>query len=510
VHASTAGGKGQVILVYAVAAKMRMSGSANCNRALRLMVICDENSEEGDADRTRGIGRLSQESRSVSLRQQTERISAYYKHCSRPNVGGLAFKCMLRPAEPGLKPIKLRGAVSVDPRKEDFFTRVIEYRKQNKANDRLQHFLKILANSSSYGTYLELNPVKIDASKRPKITVYSGEHIFEQPAPDTIEQPGSFYFPLLGALITSGGRLLLAMIERCVRDADGTYLCCDTDALIIVASKDGGLVPMPDGAPPLWALSWSEVERITKRFDSLSPYNRDIVPHLLRLTDENYDKSGAQRQLFGLSIAAKRYALYTTKCGGDPYCGHRNCVTIVDPKAHGLIFFALNDERENGLPKWWWELWRFLLALEFGQIIEPGFNVVMVGGRAINAETLNDADGQPSWISLPAMMKMRISTPHYLEQMKGKATPFGFVLHPRTRDKLKLTLLTPFSKNRAGWAHCVCINTHDGKTYRLDELSPADIVTLGDILCGYIQHPEIKSLGTERNARLIRVACCAG
>jgi hypothetical protein len=29
----------------------------------------------------------------------------------------------------------------------------------------------------------------------------------------------------------------------------------------------------------------------------------------------------------------------------------------------------------------------------------------------------------------------------------------------------------------------------------LNEFSRADIVTLGDILCGYIQHPEIKSLG---------------
>jgi hypothetical protein len=77
------------------------------------------------------------------------------------------------------------------------------------------------------------------------------------------------------------------------------------------------------------------------------------------------------------------------------------------------------------------------------------------------------------------------------------ATPFGFVLHPRTRDKLKLTLLTPLSKNRARWAQSECINTYDGKTYRLDELSPADIVTLGDVLCGYIQHPEIKSLGPD-------------
>jgi hypothetical protein len=355
-----------------------------------------------------------------------------------------------------------------------------------------------------------LNPVKIDSSKRPKITVYSGEHIQEQPAPDTIEQPGSFYFPLLGALITSGGRLLLAMIERCVHDAGGTYLCCDTDALIIVASKEGGWVRLPEGTPPVKALSWSEVDQIARRFDSLSPYNHKDVPHLLRLTDENYDEKGNQRQLFGLSIAAKRYALYTTKCRRR-CCGHRKCVTVVDPKAHGLIFFAPSEKRENGLPKWWWELWRFLLALEFKQIIRPDFNVVMVAGRAMDADALHDIDGQPSWIALPAMMKMRISTPLYLDQMKGQASPFGFVLHPRTRDKLKLTLLTPFSKNRAGWAHSVCVNTHDGKTYLLNEFSRADIVTLGDILCAMSSTLKSNRSGRmEKNAKLIRADCCAG
>jgi hypothetical protein len=53
------------------------------------------------------------------------------------------------------------------------------------------------------------------------------------------------------------------------------------------------------------------------------------------------------------------------------------------------------------------------------------------------------------------------------------------------------------SADLAGWEDSICVNTHDGKTYRLDELSPADIVTLGDILCGYVQHPEIKSLGPD-------------
>jgi hypothetical protein len=62
---------------------------------------------------------------------------------------------------------------------------------------------------------------------------------------------------------------------------------------------------------------------------------------------------------------------------------------------------------------------------------------------------------------------------------------------------LKLTLLTPFSKDRATWAHSLCINTHDGRVYRLDELPRAGVITLGDILCGYLQHAEVKSLGPD-------------
>jgi hypothetical protein len=58
-------------------------------------------------------------------------------------------------------------------------------------------------------------------------------------------------------------------------------------------------------------------------------------------------------------------------------------------------------------------------------------------------------------------------------------------------------LLTPFSKKREGWAHSLCVNTHDGKVYRLEELPSADVISLGDILCGYVNHPEIKSLGPD-------------
>jgi hypothetical protein len=406
-----------------------------------------------------------------------------------------AFRIVPNGKQRGLRPVKLRSAVSIDPRKTDFFTRVIEYRKQNASDDRLQHFLKILANSTSYGTYLELNPLKTSPRNGSKITVYSGDREFSLPMPDVIEQPGSFYFPLLGALITAGGRLLLAMIERAVRDAGGTYLCCDTDSLTIVASKTGGPVQMPDGAEPINAITWAQVDQIRNRFDSLAPYDRKIVPHLLRLTDNNYDENGEVCQIFGLSIAAKRYVIYATRCG-RAYCSHRKCVTVINPKAHGLIFFAPNEQRVHDLPKWWWELWRFILALEFRQILEPEFNALLVAGRVLNAGTATDVEGVPWWITLPAMMKMRMSTPHYLGQMKNQASPFGFVLHPRTRDDLKLTLLTPFSKDRAAWGHSSCINTRDGSKYLLHQLSHG-VITLGDVLWSYVQHPEVKSLGPD-------------
>ncbi len=43
-----------------------------------------------------------------------------------------AFRIVPRGKQRGLKTIKLRDAIPVDPRKEDFFTRVIEYRKQQE------------------------------------------------------------------------------------------------------------------------------------------------------------------------------------------------------------------------------------------------------------------------------------------------------------------------------------------------------------------------------------------
>ncbi len=148
----------------------------------------------------------------------------------------------------------------------------------------------------------------------------SGEHEHTQPTP-IIENAGRWFFPILAALITSGGRLLLAILEQCVKEAGGTYLFCDTDSLAIVSSRKGekilcpgGQYKLSDGREVIKALSWAEVQRIVNRFKDLNPYNRKLVKgSILGYVDANYEDNDSEeprRQLYGFCISAKRYALY--------------------------------------------------------------------------------------------------------------------------------------------------------------------------------------------------------
>jgi hypothetical protein len=145
----------------------------------------------------------------------------------------------------GMTPVDL-GACSIDPYREDFFRKVIEERKRRNKADPLHYFLKILANAGCYGIYAEVNRQQMGKNDRKTVHIFSGEERRTQQA-QTVEQPGPWYFPPASALITSGGRLLLAMLEKMVTDAGGTYMMCDTDSMAIVASKDGGLVACKGG-----------------------------------------------------------------------------------------------------------------------------------------------------------------------------------------------------------------------------------------------------------------------
>jgi len=374
----------------------------------------------------------------------------------------------------------LRGMVSVDASNHSLFKHVIEQRAASEANPALHFWLKILANSGSYGLFVELNPNERDAAP---LKVFSGEEPFEATC-DVVEDPGKWFAPHIGSLITSGGRLLLAMLERCITDAGGTFLFCDTDSAAIVSAKHHQRITMPDGAPAITALSWAEVQQIVERFKPLNPYARKLVPgSILKTHKLNWDHNQQRRQLYGYSIAAKRYALYT-KTNHD--------IEIVEPKAHGLGYFYPPKDSPEGwdhdAPLWIFEAWDWIV-------------------RGV----LKLKRAKPAWFDLPVMMKLTLSTPHHALQnlAKGPLTrPNNFIMlpqitrfgHPQGVDPNKFTLIASFSSERDQWMRAKCINIHDNRSPVYELTSEYDgrkalVKNFFILLDSYQNHPEAKSLG---------------
>src|SRR5439155_24092270 len=305
----------------------------------------------------------------------------------------------------GMKSVNLRGSmVEIDPHKDDLFRKVIEQRKLNKSDKALYYWLKIFANSI-YGFFVELLPEL--QSKNTPVGIYSGEKRFPYSS-DLIEKPGTWFFPTLASLITSAGRLLLAMTEACVQEKQGTYLFCDTDSLAIVSSNNSGSLNIP-GSEGVRILSWAEVQEIVDRFISLNPYDPKAVKgSILNLVDANFvdsDPNKSQRQLYGYSIAAKRYTLYAKNGKSD--------IEIIDPKAHGVGFlYPPKNSAKNwdaDIPQWIYEMWDYIVRSALGLKCKKS-----------------------TWIDVPQMMRLNVSTFNVLKMLAQwqKARPYNFLLLP--------------------------------------------------------------------------------
>jgi len=300
----------------------------------------------------------------------------------------------------GLRSVSLRGMVEINANKHSFFKHVIEQRAAHESDPALHYWLKTLANSGLYGLFVELNPK--EANNTP-LKVFSGEESFETTS-NVIEEPGKCFAPHIASPITAGGRLLLAMLEKCLADAGGGYLSCDTDGAGAVSMEHRQQIAMPDGAEPITALSYNEVDEIVQRFEKLNPY--DLKGSILKVHKLNWDENGQRRQLYGYSIAAKRYALYTKT---------KDDIEIVEPKAHGLGFFYPPKDSPEGwkheTPQWIFEAWDWIMR-----------GVLGLKRR------------KTSWFDLPVMMKLTLSTPHHaLKNLaKGPLTrPNNFMMIPQ-------------------------------------------------------------------------------
>lgn len=238
---------------------------------------------------------------------------------------------MFRPigVQSGLQGIEALKGVHLAP-DEDFIKKLIEERNRLKKDmkkakgdeekqlDLKQFIYKIIANSTSYGIFIEVNTSEVEEQK---VNVY-GLKSFTCKATRT-EEPGKAYNPIMAATITAGARLILATAEALTLKNGGYYAYCDTDSIFI----------SPD-----------HVKQVQAFFKPLNPYNTDDLD-MFKIEDEH----GQQLDnILFYGISDKRYALYIIEEGE---------IRILKYSSHGLGENLLGLDQE--------EFWRDILTIHY-------------------------------------------------------------------------------------------------------------------------------------------------
>jgi hypothetical protein len=419
-----------------------------------------------------------------------------------------AFRIKPQGRLPGLNPVKLRGVVEVDPRKQDFFRVVIEERKRLTSRSdlpeterrRLDKALKVLANAASYGIYAEMNRQESDE----KVNI-SCHGIDAEPYRCRVthpDVPGEYCFPPLASLITGAARLMLALLEHCVSQLGGTYAMEDTDSMAIVSTEHGGMIPTGSRNKALTALSWEQTRQIADRFEALNPYNREVIPgSVLKREDDNCDpKTGKQRQLYCVAISAKRYALFLRNEHGEPSLLRNGTNNNEDRwSEHGLGHLLNPTDLESDDREWIAQAWLNIVSRTLGLSTQNlGFENVPAVGRVT--------------VSSPAVIRPLGNLnagKRYTDQIK----PFNFLLtchvkplgHPPGTDLEHFHLIAPYESDPKRWLRMEWIDQYTGKRYGITTEGyhgmrhAARVKTYGDVLREYEFHEESKCADANGN-----------
>jgi hypothetical protein len=411
----------------------------------------------------------------------------------------------------GLRVIKFRGQVPIDPRTQDFFKVVIEERMRlaqradfsDAERKRLKRSLKTLGSATSYGIFAQMD--RRESDKEVKLTCYG---IDPEPYECKVkhpEAPGEYCFPLLASLITSAGRLLLALLERLVADRGGTYAMEDTDSMAIVATEQGDDVPYPggpyfteDGREAIRALSWEQVTEIVALFDRLNPYDRAAVEDtILKIEPDNYDPvTEEQRQLWCLAISAKRYALFLRSPNGEPEL-LRPGINIPEDSAdgwseHGLGHLLNPIDPSNEDRSWIAQAWLGIIRRSLGLATAP---LPFADRVAVGQMTASS----PATLRPFARLNAGKS---YAQQIK----PFNFILschvaklgHPSDADPERFHLIAPYERDPRKWLQLPWIDQYSGEQYRISTTLAAGtkqiarVKSYGEVLEEYEFHEEAK------------------
>ena len=326
----------------------------------------------------------------------------------------------------GLRSIDLLGdpRFRCDPATDDFYLVLIRAREQLKRErdqarrlgnvqrarqlDADQKAIKLVASSATHGIFLETNLVPV--SKPEDVRVYSGGLRGNLEAVDNLEIPGTYFHPLLSTLITSAGRLMLAIAEELVYREQLDWAFCDTDSMALVQT---------DLMSPAEFIKAGM--RIQSWFEPLNP-----TPELrtfFEFKDENFTLDGTRKlkPLLGTAISSKQHVLFNMDENNQPI--------IRKATRHGLghLVSPYSDDEaplntptpiaDLRIPRWIHDVWLFIIT-------------AMLDGTP-HRVLYNKLPG----FDRPAVRMTVISTPEILEWFElaevdntCAASPFGRIL----------------------------------------------------------------------------------
>lgn len=375
-----------------------------------------------------------------------------------------------------LTPVSIAGNASytVDPTGEDFFKRVIDLRREVKdamknappakqeALDSQQQAIKLLANATSYGIFVELN-VERENTVQPMICYgRNGEAIPVNIK--KIETAGKFFHPLLGSLITGAARLMLAIAEHLATEEGLDWAFCDTDSMALAK---------PDNMTH--AEFMERATRVQEWFTPLSPYAGK--PDLFKVEEHNYSQKDGKtiEPLFCYAIFSKRYALFNL-VEGKP--------VLRKVSAHGLGHLIAPYEKDpTGYLKdskpWQQDLWL--------EIIEAG-----LAGKHPNYASLQN-------FHLPAVSRYAATTPELLKWFQSfnadkpenqQMRPFNFLLAMQAHQQVNTPKpVSPYHKDPT---QVTCFDRETGRNVPREGLK-----TYLEALAQYHLHPESKFLNAD-------------
>ena len=145
----------------------------------------------------------------------------------------------------GLKDVEILDGITLN-KGEDLFKKLIECRfalqkNNDKTSNQLQKILKIIANSTCYGKFIQLNTRKTILKKN--VTVH-GLDTFDVET-NRMENPDKFFHPIISVFLTAGSRLILAAAEHLLEKNNGDIVAYMRDSggefkIHTSTSKDDG------------------------------------------------------------------------------------------------------------------------------------------------------------------------------------------------------------------------------------------------------------------------------